>query len=89
MTKQTLLLMSCTALLLTACGGGGGGSSSNDFDPTAGVPTAVTTDSTLATAYVGALTEEPESRTDTLEPISALPDSLATSDTAEPIAIPE
>ena len=87
MTKQNLLLIGCASLLLTACGGGGGGGS-NDFDVTTGVPQAAVTDSTIATAYVGALTEEPESRTDTLEPISVLPDTLGSSETDEPLEIP-
>ncbi len=85
MTKQTLLLMSCAALLLTACGGGG---SRNDEPAFSLVPSSAVSSSVGATAYVADLSSSPATATDTVEPISALPDTLPTDDGAEPREIP-
>ncbi len=85
MSKQNLWVVGITATLLSACGGGGGGSSTPAV--TEAVPAAASSDFGVATTYVAELTAEPASTTDTLEPV-AVPDSLASSDTAEPAEIP-
>ncbi len=87
MTKQSLMLTGCAALLLSACGGGGGGG--NNTPPvTEAVPAAAATDSAAATQYLVELTATAPATSDTLEPIAALPDTLASDDTAEPREIP-
>jgi hypothetical protein len=76
----------CTVVLMTACGG-------DDDDPvptppvTSAVPADAQTSSASATTYVAALAVVDAGTSDTLEPISALPDSLASDDTAEPRAV--
>ena len=84
MTKQTLLAMGFAAALLSACGGGGGGGSIPGVEA---VPAAASTDSVAATSYVAELAALPASTTDTLEPV-AVPETLASSDTDEPAAVP-
>jgi hypothetical protein len=87
MTKQSLILTGCAALLLSACGGGGGGGNSTP-PVTEAVPAAAATDSAAATQYLVDLTAVTPANSDTLEPVAALPDTLASDDTAEPRAIP-
>lgn len=87
MTKQSLILSGCAALLLSACGGGGGGGGSTP-PVTEAVPAAAATDSVAATQYLVDLTAVTPTNSDTLEPVAALPDTLASDDTAEPRAIP-
>lgn len=88
MSKKILLAMGCAVALLAACGGGGGGGGGGGSTPvTAAVPSGASTSSTEATAYVAELSTEPESSTDSLEPIADLPAALATDDTAEPAAV--
>lgn len=72
--------------LLSACGGGGDSAKpvTATADVTAQVPTAATTQAEAATAYTSALASTPPSQTDALEPV-AVPASLATDDTAEPV----
>lgn len=89
MTKQSLLAMGFAAVLVSACGGGGGGGGDNDPLVTEAVPANAATNPEAATEYVTALTAVPESTTDTLEPITDLPETLATDDTAEPALIAE
>ena len=85
MSKKLFVAAFCAAALMTACGGGD--------DPvvvpavTEAVPAAAATSPTAATQYVADLTATAPAQTDTLEPVSTLPDSLATDDTAEPKAI--
>lgn len=85
MTKQSLILMSCAAVLLTACGGGGG----NDDDVTDGIPNSALQSTENFTEFVAELSTEPEAETDLLEPFTAVPETLPTSETDEPQAIPE
>ncbi len=85
MSKKTLLAMGFAVALLSACGGGGGGGP--DIPVTEAVPSSASTSSTAATEYVAELSTEPESTTDELEPITDLPTTLATDDTAEPAAV--
>lgn len=83
MSKKTLLAMGFAVAMLSACGGGGGGGST---PVTEAVPSGASTSSTEATEYVAELSTEPESTTDTLEPVT-VPDTLATDDSAEPAAV--
>lgn len=72
--------------LLSACGGGGGDGArpvSATADVTAQVPAAAATEPNAATSYVAALADQPADKTEVLEPV-AVPDALATDDTAEP-----
>ncbi|MFM9917839.1 MAG: hypothetical protein ACKVOX_18710 [Rhizobacter sp.] len=85
MSKQSWVFVSCVALLLSACGGGGG---SNTPPVTEAVPAAAATDSEAATQYLAQLTAVTPANSDALEPVAALPDKLATDDTAEPREIP-
>lgn len=89
MTKQSLLAMSCAAVLLSACGGGGGGGAPDVTPVTEAVPAEASTDSGAAITYVSALVAVPESTSDMLEPVTPVPDMLATDDTGEPVVIPE
>ena len=86
MSMKTLLAMGVALALLSACGGGGGGGI-NSIPVTEAVPAAASTDPVAATSYVSELTAVPESTTDTLEPV-AVPEMLASSETAEPAAVP-
>ena len=86
MSKKTLLAMGFAVALLSACGGGGGGGI-DSIPVTEAVPSGASTSSTEATEYVAELSTEPESTTDSLEPISNLPETLATDDSAEPAAV--
>ncbi len=72
-------------LLLSACGGGGDNVKpvTATADVTTQVPAAAATEAAAATAYVTALSSQPASTTDVLEPV-AVPAMLATDDTAEP-----
>jgi hypothetical protein len=79
-------------LLLVACGGGGSDATpmvaaaepvASAPDVTVSVPTEVATSAIVATNYVAALSSQPESITDVLEPV-AVPDQVAQDDTAEP-----
>ncbi len=83
MNKTMFVMLASAAALLTACGG--------RSDPVAvvpavteAVPAEAATSPTAATQYVADLTAVAPMQTDSLEPVSALPDSLATDDTAEP-----
>lgn len=80
--------------LLAACGGGGHadlavspapapGTTTANADVTVSVPAEVATSATAATTYVAALSNQPASTTDTLDPV-AVPDQMAQDDTAEP-----
>lgn len=86
MNKSFLWVMCLAPVLLSACGGGGGGS--NTPAATAAVPAAASSDSGAATTYVAALVAVPATSTDALEPVT-VPDTLASSDTAEPAAVTE
>jgi hypothetical protein len=86
MNKQSWMLIGGAALLMSACGGGGGGS--NTPPVTEAVPAAAGTDSEASTQYLVQLTAVTPARSDALEPVAALPDKLATDDTAEPREIP-
>ena len=86
MSKKTLLAMGFAVAMLSACGGGGGGGG-RDIPVTEAVPSGASTSSVEATTFVAELSTEPESTTDSLEPIAVLPDTLATDDTAEPAAV--
>jgi hypothetical protein len=85
MNKSFLWVMSLAPVLLSACGGGSG---SNTPAVTAAVPAAASSDSGAATTYVAALAAVPATSTDALEPVT-VPDTLASSDTAEPAAVTE
>jgi hypothetical protein len=83
MMRKTLTLGAAFGLcLLTACGGG-----RTDpvavADVTAQVTPAAATHPATATAYTSALADTPTAKGDALEPV-AVPDQLATDDTAEP-----
>jgi hypothetical protein len=69
--------------LLTACGGGRTDPVATAPDVTEQVTPAAVSDPATATAYTAALADTPTGRSDTLEPV-AVPDQLATDDTAEP-----
>jgi len=71
--------------VLTACGGGGDNVRpvTAAVDVTTQVPAAAATEAAAATSYVAALSDQPAAKTDVLEPV-AVPDMLATDDTAEP-----
>ncbi len=73
-------------LMLAACGGGGDGAapSVTAVDVTAQVAPEAVAQPSAATAYVNALASTPASTGDQLEPV-AVPASLATDDTAEPV----
>ena len=85
-SKRTWWLPCVIVTLLSACGGGGGGGSRGP-GVTEAVPAAVSSDPVAATNYVSALAAVPANSSDTLEPVS-VPDTLASSDSAEPAAIP-
>lgn len=85
MSKKTLLAMGFAAALLSACGGGGG----HDTPVTEAVPSQAATSSVAATAYVTELVAVAPATTDSLEPITNLPETLAADDTAEPALIAE
>lgn len=88
MTKYTWLALGGAAMLLSACGGGGG--HGTDVPAvTEAVPAAVATDPAAATTYVAALSAVPESTSNSLEPITNVPDTLATDETGDPTLIPE
>ncbi len=79
------------ALLLCACGGGGGSNRTPEVVTpavTVAVPAAASTDSAAATQYLAELTAVTPANSDTLEPVTPVPDMLANSETAEPRAIP-
>jgi hypothetical protein len=82
-SKKMFVAVACAAALMTACGGG---SDAVVVVPavTEAVPAEAATSPTAATQYVADLTAVAAVQTDNLEPISNLPDSLATDDTAEP-----
>ena len=82
--KSILFIASLVVSALSACGGS---SSPAPVAVTAAVPAEVATSPAAATSYVGALSVVAEAQTDSLEPIAALPDSLATDDTAEPALV--
>jgi hypothetical protein len=69
------------ALLLSACGGGSDDAPASRV--TEVVPAGAATDAPTATAYTSSLAATPAAEADTLEPV-ALPDQLATDDSAEP-----
>lgn len=72
--------------VVSACGGGGDNGTkpvTATADVTAQVPTAAAVEAAAATSYVSALADQPPAKTDVLEPV-AVPDTLATDDTAEP-----
>jgi|GEM_PF-2213969 len=84
--RRTTTWLPALALgLLSACGGGGDNVKpvTATVDVTTQVPAAAATEAAAATAYVTALSSQPSSTTDVLEPV-AVPDMLATDDTAEP-----
>lgn len=83
--KSKLFIASLVVSSLSACGGGS--SSQAPVAATAAVPAEAATSPAAATSYVGALSVVAEAQTDSLEPIAALPDSLATDDTAEPALV--
>jgi hypothetical protein len=83
MNIKMLVLAVGAVALLAGCGG------RNDAvevvpPVTNAVPAEAATSSTVATQYVADLSAVPADQTDTLEPISVLPDSLASDDAAEP-----
>jgi len=84
MKRKTLMTLgaACGLCLLTACGGGRTDPVAA-VDVTAQVTPAAATNPSTATAYTAALADTPTARSDTLEPV-AVPDQLATDDTAEP-----
>jgi len=84
--RRTTTWLPALALgLLSACGGGGDNVKpvTATVDVTTQVPAAAATEAAAATAYVTALSSQPSTTTDVLEPV-AVPDMLATDDTAEP-----
>jgi hypothetical protein len=81
MSKQILGVVACAAVLLAACGGSDGAPTPA---VTEAVPADASTSSAAATRYVAALTAVASVQTDSLEPVSPVPDTLATDDTAEP-----
>lgn len=84
--RRTPAWLSVLALgVLSACGGGGDNVRpvAVAVDVTTQVPAAAATEAAAATSYVSALSEQPVAKTDVLEPV-AVPDMLATDDTAEP-----
>ena len=88
MNQRVLAVLVGAAALVSACGGGGGGDPIVVVPPvTEAVPAAAATSPAAATQYVTELTAVPPAQTDSLEPVAALPDSLATDDTAEPKAV--
>lgn len=82
--KSILFITSLVVSTLSACGGS---SSPAPVAATSAVPVDAATSPAAATSYVGALSVVAEAQTDSLEPIAALPDSLATDDTAEPALV--
>jgi hypothetical protein len=85
-TKHVLIALSSTVLLI-ACGGGGG---TSDTPPAPGpgpidVPVAATTDPAAATEFVRTVVARGEANSDT--PLIVGDAVLATSETADPVAI--
>lgn len=92
--NQVKFKSACVALmgsmLLAACGGGGSDPTPVAEAPvvtapevTVSVPAEVATSAMAATTYVASLSSQPAATTDTLEPV-AVPDTVAQDDTAEP-----
>lgn len=80
-----LLLASLLTTVLVACGGGDDPNtpSTTPADVTAQVPPAAATSPDVATLYVSDLSAVPPATSDALEPV-AVPEVLASDDTAEP-----
>ncbi|MDI1259546.1 hypothetical protein [Aquabacterium sp.] len=79
--------LAVTTTLLVACGGGDDGPVTRaPADVTAQVPPAAATSPSVATSYVGELSAVPMATSDTLEPV-AVPDMLASDDTGEPSVV--
>ncbi|CAH0351208.1 hypothetical protein [Aquabacterium sp. CECT 9606] len=83
-----LLLATAAATILVACGGGDDPNrpTTTPADVTAQVPPAAVTSPDVATAYVGDLSAVPPATSDALEPV-AVPEVLASDDTAEPTMV--
>jgi hypothetical protein len=83
-TMQMWIAFSATALL-TACGGGGSSDTPPALGPTTDVPVAATTDPVAATEFVRTVVSRGEADSDT--PLIVGDAVLATSETADPVAI--
>lgn len=85
-------LTAMATTVLVACGGGSDGGDPNvppttaPADVTAQVPPAAATSPSVATAYVSDLSAVPTATSDVLEPV-AVPEVLASDDTAEPTVV--
>ena len=84
MNQRVIVAVLGAAALLTACWGRDDDRVAAVPPVTEAVPAEAATSSTAATQYVADLTAAATTQTDSLEPVSTLPDSLATDDTAEP-----
>ena len=85
MNKTLMSLLLGGAALMAGCGGG-----SDEGTPVASVPVTEAVPAEAATSpdaamqYMTSLTAVTADASDTLEPVSALPDNMAIDDTAEP-----
>ena len=84
MNQRTLLLLAGALAMLSACGGRSDPVTVVVPPVTEAVPAEAATSPAAATQYVAELATVAETRTDGLEPIATLPDSLAVDDSAEP-----
>jgi len=80
------VLATAAATALVACGGGDSHVVSTPADVTTQVPAAAATSSDVATLYVSDLSAVPTATSDVLEPV-AVPEVLASDDTAEPTLV--